>query len=112
LTPKVRFTFKARNSITRKTSWAEILSSSIRTPTKPAAAESRSPPNARTHRANSYAGMARRHACFVQNGQRTMDHSHTHTTGRRELQMARSMCWHCQSEVSGEYFCERCVKVQ
>lgn len=41
-----------------------------------------------------------------------MDH-HTHvTTGRRELQMARSMCWHCQSEVAGEYFCERCVKVQ
>ena len=26
--------------------------------------------------------------------------------------MARSMCWHCQSEMSGEYFCERCVKVQ
>lgn len=26
--------------------------------------------------------------------------------------MARSMCWHCQSEVSGEYFCDRCVKVQ
>ncbi len=41
-----------------------------------------------------------------------MDHSHTHSAGRRELQMARSMCWHCQSEVSGEYFCERCVKVQ
>ncbi|HTL60984.1 MAG TPA: Fe-S protein assembly co-chaperone HscB [Nitrospira sp.] len=41
-----------------------------------------------------------------------MDHSHAHTTGRRELQMARSMCWHCQSEVAGEYFCERCVKVQ
>ncbi|HEX6532392.1 MAG TPA: Fe-S protein assembly co-chaperone HscB [Nitrospira sp.] len=41
-----------------------------------------------------------------------MDHSHTHDVGRRELQMARSMCWHCQSEVSGEYFCERCVKVQ
>ena len=41
-----------------------------------------------------------------------MDH-HTHSTaGRRELQMARSMCWHCQSEVAGEYFCERCVKVQ
>jgi molecular chaperone HscB len=39
-------------------------------------------------------------------------HSHTHSAGRRELQMARSMCWHCQSEVSGEYFCERCVKVQ
>jgi len=26
--------------------------------------------------------------------------------------MARSMCWHCSSEVTGEYFCERCVKVQ
>lgn len=38
---------------------------------------------------------------------------HTHRNGaRRELQMARSMCWHCQSEVSGEYFCDRCVKVQ
>jgi molecular chaperone HscB len=22
------------------------------------------------------------------------------------------MCWHCQSEVTGEYFCEQCVKVQ
>ena len=22
------------------------------------------------------------------------------------------MCWHCQSEVTGEYFCGRCVKVQ
>ena len=22
------------------------------------------------------------------------------------------MCWHCQSEVCGEYFCGRCVKVQ
>lgn len=30
----------------------------------------------------------------------------------RELPMARSMCWHCQSEVHGEYFCGRCVKVQ
>jgi molecular chaperone HscB len=40
-------------------------------------------------------------------------HTHTHSTSdRRELQMARSMCWHCQSEVSGEYFCDRCVKVQ
>lgn len=40
-------------------------------------------------------------------------HGHTHSTSdRRELQMARSMCWHCQSEVSGEYFCDRCVKVQ
>lgn len=33
-------------------------------------------------------------------------------TESRELTMARSMCWHCQSEVSGEYFCGRCVKVQ
>jgi molecular chaperone HscB len=40
-----------------------------------------------------------------------MDHSQTHPE-RRELQMARSMCWHCQSEIAGEYFCERCVKVQ
>ena len=39
-------------------------------------------------------------------------HTHHHTGDRRELQMARSMCWHCQSEVSGEYFCDRCVKVQ
>lgn len=22
------------------------------------------------------------------------------------------MCWHCQSEITGEYFCDRCVKVQ
>ena len=35
-----------------------------------------------------------------------------HSDSRRQLQMARSMCWHCQSEVTGEYFCERCVKVQ
>lgn len=41
-----------------------------------------------------------------------MDHHHSHSTHPRELQMARSMCWHCQSEVAGEYFCERCVKVQ
>jgi molecular chaperone HscB len=41
-----------------------------------------------------------------------MDYHHTQSRGRRELQMARSMCWHCQSEVAGEYFCERCVKVQ
>ena len=41
-----------------------------------------------------------------------MDHHPTHGTNPRELQMARSMCWHCQSEVSGEYFCDRCVKVQ
>lgn len=38
---------------------------------------------------------------------------HTHVPPKRsELQMARSMCWHCQSEVTGEYFCEQCVKVQ
>lgn len=55
--------------------------------------------------------MARRHACFVRNNHMA-DHHHTHSTNPRELQMARSMCWHCQSEVSGEYFCERCVKVQ
>ena len=36
----------------------------------------------------------------------------TPATTRRELRMARSMCWHCQSEVSGEYFCDQCVKVQ
>ncbi len=36
-----------------------------------------------------------------------------HTSGKRtELQMARSMCWHCQSEVTGEYYCGQCVKVQ
>ena len=35
-----------------------------------------------------------------------------HPDTRRQLQMARSMCWHCQSEVTGEYFCDRCVKVQ
>ena len=26
--------------------------------------------------------------------------------------MARSMCWHCQSEITGEYLCGQCVKVQ
>ncbi len=30
----------------------------------------------------------------------------------RSLPMARSMCWHCQSEVKGEYLCGRCIKVQ
>lgn len=39
------------------------------------------------------------------------DQSSTHSE-TRQLQMARSMCWHCQSAMSGEYFCERCVKVQ
>jgi molecular chaperone HscB len=37
---------------------------------------------------------------------------HSPGVGSRNVQMARSMCWHCQSEVAGEYFCERCVKVQ
>ena len=41
-----------------------------------------------------------------------MDHALKYTGSRTELPMARSMCWHCQSEVSGEYFCDRCVKVQ
>jgi molecular chaperone HscB len=41
-----------------------------------------------------------------------MDHSHPQTTKRTELPMARSMCWHCQSEVTGEYYCGQCVKVQ
>ncbi|MGH7166553.1 MAG: Fe-S protein assembly co-chaperone HscB [Nitrospiraceae bacterium] len=41
-----------------------------------------------------------------------MDQTHNIPARRTELQMARSMCWHCQSEVTGEYFCERCVKVQ
>ena len=41
-----------------------------------------------------------------------MDHAPKSASSRTELQMARSMCWHCQSEVAGEYFCDRCVKVQ
>ena len=41
-----------------------------------------------------------------------MDHALKSAGSRTELQMARSMCWHCQSEVAGEYFCDRCVKVQ
>jgi molecular chaperone HscB len=41
-----------------------------------------------------------------------MDQAPKVSSSRTELQMARSMCWHCQSEVSGEYFCDRCVKVQ
>jgi molecular chaperone HscB len=43
-----------------------------------------------------------------------LDHHHHHATlaGTRELPMARSMCWHCQSEVTGEYLCGQCVKVQ
>jgi molecular chaperone HscB len=43
-----------------------------------------------------------------------MDHPHHHEdlADTRELPMARSMCWHCQSEVTGEYLCGQCVKVQ
>lgn len=41
-----------------------------------------------------------------------MDQTQKTPTKRTELQMARSMCWHCQSEIHGEYFCEQCVKVQ
>lgn len=41
-----------------------------------------------------------------------MDQTHKSPGKRTELQMARSMCWHCQSEVHGEYFCDQCVKVQ
>lgn len=36
-------------------------------------------------------------------------------TKGKELPMvplARSMCWHCQSDSGGEYFCGQCVKVQ
>ena len=41
-----------------------------------------------------------------------MSHDPSTTGKRAELQMARSMCWHCQSESTGEYFCQQCVKVQ
>ncbi len=41
-----------------------------------------------------------------------MEHDHSFHTSSRELPMARSMCWHCQSEVKGEYLCGQCVKVQ
>lgn len=41
-----------------------------------------------------------------------MEHHQQATKQRTELQMARSMCWHCQSEVTGEYYCGQCVKVQ
>jgi molecular chaperone HscB len=36
-------------------------------------------------------------------------------TRKKELPvmpLARSMCWHCESDVGGEYFCGQCVKVQ
>ena len=41
-----------------------------------------------------------------------MDQTSNTPSKRTELQMARSMCWHCQSEVTGEYYCGQCVKVQ
>ena len=41
-----------------------------------------------------------------------MDQTPDTSNKRTELQMARSMCWHCQSEVTGEYYCSQCVKVQ
>jgi molecular chaperone HscB len=41
-----------------------------------------------------------------------MDQTENMAPKRTTLQMARSMCWHCQSEVHGEYFCGQCVKVQ
>ena len=44
--------------------------------------------------------------------EKTRGMDHHHDTNLRDLQMARSMCWHCQSEMTGEYFCDRCVKVQ
>jgi molecular chaperone HscB len=41
-----------------------------------------------------------------------MDHRQHATSTSRQLPMARSMCWHCQSEITGEYLCGQCVKVQ
>jgi molecular chaperone HscB len=41
-----------------------------------------------------------------------MNHQHQATKSARQLPMARSMCWHCQSEITGEYLCGQCVKVQ
>jgi len=34
------------------------------------------------------------------------------STVKKEVPLARSMCWHCQSDIGGEYFCGQCVKVQ
>src|SRR2546422_3126052 len=31
---------------------------------------------------------------------------------KKELPLARSMCWHCQSDIGGEDFCGQGVKVQ
>src|ERR1700704_6204031 len=55
--------------------------------------------------------MAGCHARLVRRGS-GMGHQHTHGSSPRELQMARSMCWHCQSEVAGEGFFDRFVKAQ
>jgi molecular chaperone HscB len=41
-----------------------------------------------------------------------MDQAESTSMKHTPLQMARSMCWHCLSEVHGEYFCGQCVKVQ
>ena len=41
-----------------------------------------------------------------------MDPVHGSQPSVRTIPMARSMCWHCQSEVTGEYLCGQCVKVQ
>jgi len=32
-------------------------------------------------------------------------------SGNKDL-LARSLCWNCQSEVGGEYFCDHCIKIQ
>ncbi|HUK57236.1 MAG TPA: Fe-S protein assembly co-chaperone HscB [Nitrospiria bacterium] len=31
---------------------------------------------------------------------------------REKDSLARSLCWNCQSEVGGEYFCDQCIKIQ
>ena len=41
-----------------------------------------------------------------------MDHNQARQKSARTIPMARSMCWHCQSEITGEYLCGQCVKVQ
>src|SRR6185437_10668575 len=101
-------TSRVPNWITKRISWAGTSSSSTRTPTRPVAAENRSQPDSSRSRRNR-PGMAQTSCPFL-----LMDHDQpsTHSDPRRQLQMARSMCWHCQSEVTGEYFCEWCVKVQ
>jgi molecular chaperone HscB len=32
-------------------------------------------------------------------------------TGEKDS-LARSLCWNCQSDVGGEYFCDQCIKIQ